>query len=69
MRLVEEIGREKNQEGISIFQPARWNEIVEKMITRAAYHDLSEEFIFSLIEAIHIESIHHQSATMNRIQK
>lgn len=69
MRLVEEIGREKNQEGISIFQPARWNEIVEKMITRAAYHDLSEEFIVSLIEAIHIESIHHQSATMNRILK
>jgi chorismate mutase len=69
MRLVEEIGKEKNQEGISIFQPSRWNEIVEKMITQAPHHDLSEEFIFSLIEAIHIESIHHQSATMNRIQK
>lgn len=69
MKLVEEIGLEKNQEGISIFQPARWNEIVEKMINQAPSHALSEEFIFSLIEAIHIESIHHQSATMNRGQE
>lgn len=66
MKLAEEIGLEKKKEGISILQPDRWNEIVVRLTQLAQYHDLSEEFIMALIEAIHIESIHHQSHQMNQ---
>jgi len=66
MALARQIGIEKNKESISIFQPDRWSQIVGQMLDMAKEYSLSEEFIFSLIEAIHIESIHHQSETMNR---
>ncbi len=65
MLLAEKIGEEKKQENISIYQPDRWNQIVEVLSKKAISSGLSEEFIFSLIEAIHIESIQHQSRKMN----
>jgi chorismate mutase len=52
---------------ISIFQPERWDEIIKRLIEIGKQKNLSEEFIFSLIEAIHIESIHHQSKKMNKL--
>lgn len=66
MQLARQIGIEKEKEGISIYQPDRWNQIVHQLLETAKENQLSEEFIFSLIEAIHIESIHHQSEMMNR---
>ncbi|MEO6191162.1 MAG: bifunctional 3-deoxy-7-phosphoheptulonate synthase/chorismate mutase type II [Saprospiraceae bacterium] len=65
MLLAETIGDEKKLNGISIFQPDRWNEIIQKLKSLALENGLSEEFVFSLIEAIHIESIQHQSRKMN----
>jgi len=66
MRLAESIGKEKKSALISIFQPDRWNEIIGRLRHKANENGLSEEFIFSLIEAIHIESIQHQSREMNK---
>jgi uncharacterized RDD family membrane protein YckC len=56
---------EKKENYISIFQPHRWDEIVERLSKYGKENNLSQEFIFSLIEAIHIESIQHQSKMMN----
>lgn len=65
MKLADAIGEEKRKEEISIFQPSRWEEIVSKLLVEAHKNNLSQEFILSLTEAIHIESIQHQSAKMN----
>lgn len=65
MQLAENIGSEKKQNNISILQPDRWNEIISRLLQLAKENQLSEEFVFSLIEAIHIESIQHQSRKMN----
>ncbi|MGB5024185.1 MAG: bifunctional 3-deoxy-7-phosphoheptulonate synthase/chorismate mutase type II [Saprospiraceae bacterium] len=66
MALAEHIGLNKKEINISIFQPDRWDEIVERFLLFGKTMNLSEEFIFSLIEAIHIESIQHQSIKMNK---
>jgi chorismate mutase len=66
MQLVEQIGLEKKQSRISIFQPKRWDEIITRLVEFGKHENLSEEFIFNLIEAIHIESIQHQSQKMNK---
>ena len=66
MALAEHIGLNKKEINISIFQPDRWDEIVERFLHFGKAMNLSEEFIFSLIEAIHIESIQHQSIKMNK---
>lgn len=65
MAIAEELGAHKKQNNIAIYQPTRWDEIVTRLIHVAREKGLSEEFIFSLIEAIHIESIQHQSKKMN----
>ncbi|MBK8955466.1 MAG: bifunctional 3-deoxy-7-phosphoheptulonate synthase/chorismate mutase type II [Saprospiraceae bacterium] len=65
MLLAEEIGHHKKEQGVSIFQPQRWDQIVDTLLGEGKKLKLSEEFIFSLIEAIHIESIQHQSRRMN----
>ena len=65
MTLAEQIGAEKKNAGIAIFQPHRWDEIIKRLSHLADEKNLSQEFIFSLIEAIHIESIQHQSKKMN----
>lgn len=66
MKLAEYIGLEKKQNLIAIFQPQRWDEIIHRLLEIGKRENLSEEFIFSLIEAIHIESIQHQSQKMNK---
>ncbi|MBK9993372.1 MAG: bifunctional 3-deoxy-7-phosphoheptulonate synthase/chorismate mutase type II [Saprospiraceae bacterium] len=65
MKIAEQLGLEKKENYISIFQPHRWDEIVERLSKYGKENNLSQEFIFSLIEAIHIESIQHQSKMMN----
>lgn len=65
MILAEQIGIEKKNERISIFQPDRWDQIVDQLLEEGKKSGLSDEFIFSLLEAIHIESVHHQSRMMN----
>ena len=65
MNLAEQIAKEKKNAVIAIFQPQRWDEIIKRLSHLADEKNLSQEFIFSLIEAIHIESIQHQSKKMN----
>lgn len=65
MKLAEQIGIEKKNERISIFQPDRWDQIIYQLLEEGKKSGLSDEFIFSLLEAIHIESVHHQSRMMN----
>lgn len=65
MKLTEVIADHKKIENVSIFQPERWDVIIEQLLQQGKTQDLSEEFIFALTEAIHIESIQHQSRKMN----
>ena len=65
MKIADKIGLFKKENNITIFQAARWNEILERGLTRASSHGLSEEFIRNYFDAIHLESIAHQTRVMN----
>ena len=65
MGISQEIGGIKKNNDVTIFQPVRWERIVEKVMSRAATLDLSPEFLQAVLEAIHIESINHQNKVMN----
>lgn len=60
MEIAEAIGLYKQAKNISILQPVRWNEILEKGIVKGGEKGLSEEFIAQFLKAIHQESINHQ---------
>ncbi len=65
MKLADQIGEYKKQNNISIYQPSRWNEILEQAMEKGAVLGLSGEFVEALLKAVHEESIAHQSKVMN----
>ncbi len=64
MQVAERIGLYKKRNNISIFQPARWTEIIERAVTKGEKLGLSREFVEVLLKAIHDESINHQEKVM-----
>ncbi len=65
MKVADEIGLFKKKNNITIFQAARWNEILERALSRGPALRLQEEFIRNYFDAIHLESIAHQTRVMN----
>jgi chorismate mutase len=66
MGIAEEIGVYKKAHNITILQPERWEEIKRLQFTAAEKEDLSHKFILKYLEAIHQESIRHQTSIMNK---
>ena len=69
MKVVEEIGKHKKENNITILQSQRWDDIVRNRINLGSRKGLSEEFILKVFQAIHQESINKQTVVMNRNQE
>ncbi len=65
MSVAETIGSYKKDNNITILQSSRWEEIMQKAVSKGATKGLSEEFIQLLFKAVHQESINHQNKIMN----
>ncbi|RKR83020.1 3-deoxy-D-arabinoheptulosonate-7-phosphate synthase [Mucilaginibacter gracilis] len=65
MQIAEKIGQHKKDNGITILQVSRWDEILNKRISYGKALKLSEEFTSKLLELIHSESIRKQTEIMN----
>ena len=64
MQLAELIGAYKKDNNITILQPTRWTEIIEKALIKGEKLGLSREFISKYFDAVHLESISHQNKIM-----
>ncbi|HTN46406.1 MAG TPA: bifunctional 3-deoxy-7-phosphoheptulonate synthase/chorismate mutase type II [Flavipsychrobacter sp.] len=64
MELSDRIGALKKDCNLTAFQPERWNEILESRSERGVKQYLSRQFIASLFEQIHDESIRRQTEVM-----
>jgi len=64
MELSEEIGKFKQENGLAIYQPERYNEILTRMMGQALAQNLSADLIARIWELIHKESIRHQRLVM-----
>lgn len=60
MSIARSIGDYKKNNNMTIFQPKRWNDILDKCRVLAEKNQLSEEFIAQFLNAIHVESINQQ---------
>ena len=69
MKIVEEIGQYKKEQNITILQTKRWDDILKNRISLGTRKGLSEEFILKVFQAIHQESINHQTIVMNKEQR
>src|SRR5690606_17264221 len=66
MKLADEIGHYKKDHDITILQTKRWDEVLERVSHMGMQLGLSKEFVIHYFNAIHMESIKHQDAVMNR---
>jgi chorismate mutase len=62
MNVANLIGKYKNANNITILQPKRWEEIVNRTLNIGANVNLSSDFISKIFSAIHQESINKQTA-------
>lgn len=69
MNVVQQIGKYKGENKITILQPQRWDEIKSTHISFAKEHGFSKIFIDKYLEAIHLESIRQQTKVMNEVGK
>jgi chorismate mutase len=66
MIVAENIGQLKKINNVTVLQSNRWNEILEKMISKTRNTKLSEDFVKSMMELLHVESIRIQNDISNR---
>ena len=69
MNLVREIGLYKKDNNVTIFQPSRWENILQRSIGAAGNLQLSNAFVKGLFMQIHDESIRQQTEVMNSSEK
>jgi chorismate mutase len=65
MKVAEKIGSYKKENNITILQTNRWNEILEAAFAKGEKLGLSKEFITKYFDAVHLESINHQTKVFN----
>ena len=64
MQVAETIGRFKKEHNITILQSVRWKEVMGNAVEKGVRKGLTPEFIHTILEAIHQESITHQMKVM-----
>lgn len=64
-QVISKIGEYKRENEITILQPDRWTEILERVMTQANGLEMNPEFVKNFMQAIHTESIRLQTEIMN----
>ncbi|MBO5865195.1 MAG: bifunctional 3-deoxy-7-phosphoheptulonate synthase/chorismate mutase type II [Bacteroidaceae bacterium] len=65
MEIAREIGELKREKGMMVFQPMRYNEIMERYMKLSADGRLEVDTVREIFELIHSESIRQQLSVMN----
>ncbi|MBN2755832.1 MAG: bifunctional 3-deoxy-7-phosphoheptulonate synthase/chorismate mutase type II [Bacteroidales bacterium] len=65
MDIVENIAKYKAENNVSILQLKRWREIISNRLKFADEHNLDKDFVKTLLELVHTESIKKQKRIFN----
>lgn len=65
MQIAREVGDYKRENNITILQTEHWKKVIEQRLAKAEELELSIDFLRSVLDAIHQESIRHQTKVMN----
>ena len=66
MLMSEEVGQLKKIHNITILQQNHWSNIIKSRLSQSDNYKISERFIRQIMDAIHQESIRHQTKIMNK---
>lgn len=65
MELARKIGTYKKENNLIILQNSRWDEIINRVITKGEQRGISPGCVHEVFRSIHQESINHQNNVMN----
>lgn len=65
MSMSEEVGLFKREHNITILQQEHWTRIITSRLSKSGDYKLSERFVRQIMDAMHQESIRHQTKIMN----
>ncbi|WP_107039121.1 bifunctional 3-deoxy-7-phosphoheptulonate synthase/chorismate mutase type II [Brumimicrobium mesophilum] len=65
MEIVRDIGLYKKENNITILQSDHWKRMINQRLSQAKELELTIDFLRSVLDAIHQESIRHQTKVMN----
>lgn len=65
MNIAEWIGHYKKENNVTILQTAHWKEMIAHRLSQQEDLQLSPQFLRQILDAIHQESIRHQTSIMN----
>ena len=66
MRVCREIGQYKKEHNMTVLQTSRYNEILDKRGAQGALCGMSADFVRSVFEEVHEESVRQQMEIINR---
>ena len=69
MQLSEEVGQLKRENNITILQQDHWSKLIASRLNESEDYKLTRPFVRKLMDAIHQESIRHQTRVMNPDKK
>lgn len=69
MNLSEQVGKLKRENNITILQQEHWKKIINYRLEKSDDYGLTPKFVRQLMDAIHQESIRHQTSIMNNDKK
>lgn len=65
MKFSDTVGQLKRENNITILQQEHWNNIINSRLEKSEDYNLTRKFVRQFMDAIHQESIRHQTAVMN----
>lgn len=65
MQYSDIVGQLKRENNITILQQEHWNSIINRRLEKSEDYCLTRKFVRQIMDAIHQESIRHQTAVMN----
>jgi chorismate mutase len=68
MRVARDIGRYKQEHRMPVVQPGRYSDLMQSRVDAAVSVGMSADFMKSVLEAIHEESVHQQIEIVNGIR-
>ncbi len=66
MRVCREIGQYKKEHNMTVLQAQRYNEILDKRGAQGALCGMDSDFVKTIFEAIHEESVRQQMEIINK---
>ena len=66
-QIIKQIGEYKREKNLSIYQPNRWQDVMESRIRAGANKGMTEKFMKNLLFAIYEESVKKQEAQLKEV--